>query len=158
MERSEYSAICSKVQHWPALEDNIEPEGEPGPTWMLREGCSTRPCWMSWGTMRATTSMGMAKPTPVQVPVVENMAVFTPITLPAESSSGPLEQGQVSAVEASQSLGVLEQCRDWGRLRQAQQVHAACRQALGWQAWHMPHAARVMTMRRPGCMRSPHCP
>ena len=46
---------------------------------------------MSCGTTRRTLSMGMAKPTPAEVPVLVKMAVFTPMRRPRESSSGPPE-------------------------------------------------------------------
>ncbi len=46
---------------------------------------------MSSGTTRLTESIGMAKPMPALVPDGERIAVLTPITRPAESSSGPPE-------------------------------------------------------------------
>jgi hypothetical protein len=54
-------------------------------------GVGTRPLRMSSGTMRLTTSIGMAKPMPAYAPEGETMAVVTPITRPAESISGPPE-------------------------------------------------------------------
>lgn len=51
----------------------------------------TWPYAMSWGTAFRTVSMGMANPTPTDVPVAVKMAVLTPITRPRESSSGPPE-------------------------------------------------------------------
>lgn len=49
-------------------------------TWMLRAGRTTLPYCMSWGTTERTMSMGMANPTPAEVPVLVKIAVFTPIT------------------------------------------------------------------------------
>src|SRR5688572_2837778 len=46
---------------------------------------------MSSGTTRLTTSTGIAKPMPALVPDGEIMAVFTPITRPAEPRSGTPE-------------------------------------------------------------------
>ena len=54
-----------------------------------RVGVVTCPSRMSCGTAFATLSMGIAKPTPADVPVFVNMAVFTPITRPLESRRGP---------------------------------------------------------------------
>ena len=54
-------------------------------------GVGTEPLRMSSGTTRLTESIGMAKPMPAFVPDGERMAVLTPITRPAESSSGPPE-------------------------------------------------------------------
>jgi hypothetical protein len=50
-----------------------------------------RPSRMSRGTMRLTSSIGIAKPMPALAPDGLKMAVLTPITRPAESSSGPPE-------------------------------------------------------------------
>ena len=41
--------------------------------------------------MALTESIGIAKPTPAEVPVLVKMAVFTPITRPCESRRGPPE-------------------------------------------------------------------
>ena len=43
------------------------------------------------GTMRLTSSIGIAKPMPALAPEGLKMAVLTPIRRPAESSSGPPE-------------------------------------------------------------------
>lgn len=53
-----------------------------GATCTLSEGATTRPNSMSCGTMRLTVLMGMAKPTPADVPVLVKMAVLTPTTWP----------------------------------------------------------------------------
>ncbi len=54
-------------------------------------GVGTRPLRISSGTTRLTVSTGMAKPTPAFEPDGEMIAVVTPMTRPAESSSGPPE-------------------------------------------------------------------
>ena len=54
-----------------------------------RVGVVTCPSLMSWGTTLATLSMGIAKPTPAEVPVLVKIAVFTPMTRPLESRRGP---------------------------------------------------------------------
>jgi hypothetical protein len=54
-------------------------------------GVGTEPRRMSSGTTRLTESIGMAKPIPALVPDGDRIAVLTPITRPAESSSGPPE-------------------------------------------------------------------
>jgi len=56
------------------------------PTWLLRAGRTTLPYCMSWGTTERTMSMGMANPTPAEVPVFVKMAVLTPITRPCHAS------------------------------------------------------------------------
>ena len=53
---------------------------------MLRAGRTTLPYCMSWGTIERTMSMGMANPTPAEVPVFVKMAVLTPITRPCRAS------------------------------------------------------------------------
>ena len=55
---------------------------------MLSAGRTTLPNSMSWGTTRLTVLMGMAKPTPAEVPVLVKMAVHTPITLPSAHTDG----------------------------------------------------------------------
>ena len=50
-----------------------------------------RPLRMSSGTTRFTTSTGIAKPMPAEAPEGEKIAVLTPMSRPAESSSGPPE-------------------------------------------------------------------
>ncbi len=54
-------------------------------------GMGARPSRISAGTMRLTVSTGMAKPTPADAPAGDRMAVLTPISLPALSTSGPPE-------------------------------------------------------------------
>jgi hypothetical protein len=49
------------------------------------------PFAMSCGTIDRTVSIGIAKPTPADVPVAVKIAVLTPMTAPRESSSGPPE-------------------------------------------------------------------
>ena len=58
---------------------------------MPMPGLRTRPARISSGTTRLTTSTGIAKPMPALAPEGETMAVLTPISRPAESSSGPPE-------------------------------------------------------------------
>ena len=56
---------------------------------MLSVGRMTRPNSISWGTTRDTVSTGIAKPTPVLLPLLVKMAVFRPMSWPELSSSGP---------------------------------------------------------------------
>ena len=58
---------------------------------MPRPGVGTRPVVISSDTTRFTVSTGMANPSPAFEPEGEKMAVFTPISRPAGSSSGPPE-------------------------------------------------------------------
>ena len=51
----------------------------------------TLPFRINCGTTAVTVSMGIAKPTPAEVPVFVKMAVLTPMTLPLLSSRGPPE-------------------------------------------------------------------
>ena len=60
-------------------------------TCTLSAGRMTFPYWSSCGTTFRTVSIPMAKPTPADVPEAVYIAVLTPITRPAESSSGPPE-------------------------------------------------------------------
>mmetsp|Transcript_40207 Transcript_40207/g.99655 ORF Transcript_40207/g.99655 Transcript_40207/m.99655 type:complete len:208 (-) Transcript_40207:508-1131(-) len=64
-------------------------------TWTPSVGRTTRPCRMSCVTTRRTVSTGMAKPMPTLPAILpaagEKIAVFTPISCPRESSSGPPE-------------------------------------------------------------------
>jgi hypothetical protein len=54
-------------------------------------GRTKRPSRISRGTMRLTSSTGMAKPMPALAPLGLAICVLTPISRPAESSSGPPE-------------------------------------------------------------------
>mmetsp|Transcript_45013 Transcript_45013/g.113957 ORF Transcript_45013/g.113957 Transcript_45013/m.113957 type:complete len:228 (+) Transcript_45013:182-865(+) len=60
-----------------------------GATSILSDACLTSPTSISCGTTRRTVSMGIAKPTPAEVPELVKMAVLTPMTAPEESRSGP---------------------------------------------------------------------
>lgn len=71
-------------------------------TCMLRAGRTTFPYCISCGTMERTMSMGMAKPTPAEVPVLVNMAVFTPTTRPCTTQT-------IFLVSAS-GVGLARQC------------------------------------------------
>mmetsp|Transcript_126985 Transcript_126985/g.270760 ORF Transcript_126985/g.270760 Transcript_126985/m.270760 type:complete len:214 (-) Transcript_126985:469-1110(-) len=53
------------------------------------EGACTKPLRITLVTLRTTESMGMARPTPEEVPLVVRIALFTPITVPELSSRGP---------------------------------------------------------------------
>ena len=63
----------------------------PSSTSMPRAGRTYLPPLMSWGTTRLTVSTGTAKPTPALAPLGLKMAVLMPMSLPAESRSGPPE-------------------------------------------------------------------
>ena len=54
-------------------------------------GSGARPLLMSDGTTRLTRSAGIAKPMPELLPLAERIALLTPISRPALSSSGPPE-------------------------------------------------------------------
>ena len=49
------------------------------------------PNWRSWSTTATAVSEGTAKPMPIEPPVGEMMAVFTPMTSPSMLNSGPPE-------------------------------------------------------------------
>ena len=49
------------------------------------------PNWRSWSTTIVAVSEGTAKPMPIEPPVGEMMAVFTPMTSPSILNSGPPE-------------------------------------------------------------------
>ena len=51
----------------------------------------------SWSTTLETTAADMAKPMPIEPPFGERMAVFTPITRPCMSKSGPPELPRLMA-------------------------------------------------------------
>ena len=52
-------------------------------------GIGARPRETSEGTMRLTRSAGIEKPTPAELPDAERIALLTPTSRPALSSSGP---------------------------------------------------------------------
>ncbi len=58
---------------------------------MPMPGSDALPRAMSWGTIRFTRSTGIARPTPADAPEVDRIAVFTPMSRPALSMSGPPE-------------------------------------------------------------------
>ena len=60
-------------------------------TTMPMPGRGTLRSRISRGTIRLTTSTGTANPIPDEAPVSDSIAVLTPISRPAESSSGPPE-------------------------------------------------------------------
>ena len=51
----------------------------------------TSPYWRNCCTTGTTVSAGTAKPMPIEPPVGDMMAVFTPITSPSMLNSGPPE-------------------------------------------------------------------
>mmetsp|Transcript_50337 Transcript_50337/g.100100 ORF Transcript_50337/g.100100 Transcript_50337/m.100100 type:complete len:200 (+) Transcript_50337:1234-1833(+) len=58
---------------------------------MPRYARLTYPCLRIASTFLETVSIGIASPTPADAPLDVRIAVFTPITRPCESSSGPPE-------------------------------------------------------------------
>ena len=56
---------------------------------MFNDGNTTSPFAMSCGTTALTVSIGIANPTPADVPVGVKMAVLMPMSCPRESKSGP---------------------------------------------------------------------
>ena len=51
----------------------------------------------SWSTTPVTTSEDIAKPMPIEPPVGDRIAVFTPITSPSMLNSGPPELPRLMA-------------------------------------------------------------
>ena len=85
-----HAARCTPDQYLCTAPDLSKKKKEAGGdaavlTCMLRAGRTTFPYCISCGTMERTMSMGMAKPTPAEVPVLVKMAVFTPTTRPCIS-------------------------------------------------------------------------
>ena len=61
--------------------------------WILTPSQPRRvsPNWRSWSMTTMAVSEGTAKPMPIEPPVGEMMAVFTPMTSPSMLNSGPPE-------------------------------------------------------------------
>lgn len=67
----------------------------------------TLPNWIICGTTRLTVSMGMAKPTPAEVPDGVKMAVLTPMTAPLQVGRGGMAGRVLTLMMVSLQVGRL---------------------------------------------------
>ena len=88
-------AFAAPVPSWTVMTRTPDtPSRRTMPSWageMPRRGRMTRPCAMSCGTTSFTVSTGTAKPMPALAPEGLAICVFTPMSRPALSRSGPPE-------------------------------------------------------------------
>src|SRR6185437_2520912 len=105
---------CTRAITTPLMPALATRSGSTGTMPML--GSVARPCAMSCGTMRFTRSTGIAKPTPLEAPTGDLIALVTPMRRPALSRSGPPElPGLIAAsvwiTPTTSSVSVVGRCR-----------------------------------------------